>query len=193
MRDTQLPSPATLRQQLRYEPKTGRLFWRERSPDSFADGKYPKERSCSAWNSRFAGKEAFKRANKYGYRNGQVNNIQMKAHRVVWAICKGEWPQAHIDHINGDTGDNRIENLRDVSASVNMRNAKMSKNNTSGHTGVTWNKKNSKWYAQGRAKGRYLHLGSFDSIEDAVQAREDFNRQNGYTERHGDVEFDIDG
>ena len=43
-------------------------------------------------------------------------------HHAVWAICKGCWPEQQIDHINGNKGDNRIENLREVSGSENKRN-----------------------------------------------------------------------
>ena len=43
-------------------------------------------------------------------------------HHAVWAVCKGRWPEQQIDHINGIKQDNRIENLREVSGSENMRN-----------------------------------------------------------------------
>ena len=43
-------------------------------------------------------------------------------HHAVWAVCKGCWPEQQLDHINGNKHDNRIENLREVSASENMMN-----------------------------------------------------------------------
>lgn len=44
------------------------------------------------------------------------------AHRLVWVLCNGCWPQLTIDHINGNRLDNRIENLREVSLSENRLN-----------------------------------------------------------------------
>ena len=54
------------------------------------------------------------------YINGQRHHILM--HRVVWAWHNGCFPTMQLDHINGNGFDNRIENLRKVSPSENMRN-----------------------------------------------------------------------
>ena len=48
--------------------------------------------------------------------------VYVYLHHAVWAICKGCWPEQQIDHINGNKGDNRIENLREVSGSENKMN-----------------------------------------------------------------------
>jgi len=48
--------------------------------------------------------------------------VYVYLHHAVWAICKGCWPEQQIDHINGNKGDNRIENLREVNGSENQRN-----------------------------------------------------------------------
>ena len=54
------------------------------------------------------------------YINGQRHHILM--HRVVWAWHHGRLPTMQIDHINGNGFDNRIENLREVTQSENLRN-----------------------------------------------------------------------
>ena len=48
--------------------------------------------------------------------------IHVYLHHAVWAVCNNCWPEQQIDHINGNKGDNRIENLREVSGSENKRN-----------------------------------------------------------------------
>ncbi len=109
----------------------------------------------------------------------------LKAHRVAWVVYYGKWPKGQIDHINGDRADNRIGNLRDVNSSKNSRNSKMKSNNTSGHNGIYWYERYGKWQVSGGADGRKKHIGYFEDLEDAIAARAEFNRQNGYSERHG--------
>ncbi|MDD9727198.1 HNH endonuclease signature motif containing protein [Roseovarius sp. SK2] len=178
-------TPDILRKFLRYEPDTGKLFWRERTPEDFTDGKQSKESKCASWNSQHSGKEAFLNMKKDGHLNGNVRRRSLQAHRVAWAIYYGRWPKHHIDHINGDPADNRIKNLRDVSSTQNMRNCRRFSHNSSGYNGVRWHKRGKKWIAEGCLNGRKKHLGSFDDIEDAVAARADFNKNNGFTKRHG--------
>ena len=48
--------------------------------------------------------------------------VFVRLHHAVWAVCKGCWPEQQLDHINGNKQDNRIENLREVSASENKMN-----------------------------------------------------------------------
>lgn len=82
---------------------------------------------------------------------------------------------AHIDHINGDKLDNRRDNLRVVTASVNGANRhQLNKNNTSGVRGVSYapNFSISKpWRAQIMANRKARHLGLFATKEEAVAAR----------------------
>lgn len=93
------------------------------------------------------------------------------AHRVAWAIFYGEWPVSDIDHRNGISGDNRIENLRPASDSENQCNAKIRIDNTSGVKGVSWSKKENKWQAYITKDKKTRPLGRYASFEEAVSAR----------------------
>jgi hypothetical protein len=141
-------TPELCRQLLRYEPETGKLFWKARPASFFAHsfnrwgGIKTAETNALIWNRKYAGKEAFT-ANSRGYRTGRMFDWQYFAHRVIWAIVYGEWPVVgmDIDHINGDKSDNRIANLRCVSHQENGQNAKRPNNNTSGRIGVSYNRR----------------------------------------------------
>lgn len=75
------------------------------------------------------------------------------------------------DHINRDRLDNRKENLRAVSPTVNVRNASLSKNNTTGYTGVTVSRNRKKYVAQISVNYKNVYLGRFDTAEEAYEAR----------------------
>lgn len=109
----------------------------------------------------------------------------VKAHRLAWFMTHGELPAGDIDHINGNSLDNRAANLRDVPRSTNRRNSRMQKNNASGACGVSWSKKFGKWMAQAASAGKNKFLGYFDSVSDAAMAARKFRELNGYTNRHG--------
>src|SRR3546814_1788886 len=85
---------------------------------------------CKSFNNKHAGKPALVAPSRAGHLCGHVKGIPLLAHRVAWAIHYGEWPNGQIDHINGDPSDNRIANLRDVSALENARNAKLDRKST---------------------------------------------------------------
>lgn len=76
-----------------------------------------------------------------------------------------------IDHINNNKSDNRKCNLRIVTRSQNFMNKKKQKNNTSGVTGVYWDKSRNKWLSSIQLNGVQKHLGRFDDKDDAIVAR----------------------
>jgi hypothetical protein len=96
----------------------------------------------------------------------------------------GKWPEGVIDHIDHDGTNNRISNLRDVTHTDNLRNARMSKCNKTGVKGVHKNKVGSYVATIGCGK-TYRYLGSFKRIEDAANARKNAEREMGYHENHG--------
>jgi hypothetical protein len=175
----QLPSVDEVRSILRYEPKTGKLYWLERPQSMFT-----RERFCKAWNTRYAGQEAFT-APRQGYLAGQIFNKRLLSHRVIWALIHGEWPPEFIDHIDGNPLNNRIENLRAVSHSENCKNARKSKRNSSGVIGVSWNSRNKRWVAYISTDGRRKSLGYFKQKQEAIRCRKKAERDYGYHYNHG--------
>jgi len=171
-----LPSPEMLRKLVEYHPKTGYFFWKERRVTS---------RFVQSWNKKYAGQRAFITDNGNGYLLGRVDGKHMYAHRAAWAISYGAWPTDQIDHINGEKTDNRIDNLREVTNAENSRNSKKYANNRTGATGVHWRKNKSKWTADIRVNYKVIHLGTFDTFEEAKRAREAANAKYGFHENHG--------
>ncbi len=75
------------------------------------------------------------------------------------------------DHINRNPLDNRRINLRPATETENARNCSLSKNNTSGVTGVCWNKTNNKWRSYITINYERKTLGMFLNKEDAIRSR----------------------
>lgn len=178
-------SPELLSTLLRYEPETGRLFWKERTPDAFVSGKQSCENICAAWNGRLAGKEAFNSINGCGYRCSSIFGVGYRASRVVWAMETGTWPKDQIDHINGMRSDDRFVNLREVSNQENSRNQKLRCTNKSGVAGVGWCKKMKKWTAKIMVDSKQIHLGMFWEKKDAISARNAAEIEHGFHPSHG--------
>jgi len=170
---------------VRYEPETGKLFWKPRTPEMFKSGSVSSESICDLWNKNFAGAEALNADHGDGYKHGSLMGKKCLAHRVVWFLHHGSWPDDQVDHINGDRSDNRIENLRAVSNLVNGRNRRKSVRNSSGITGVYWCPEQSKWRASICVDGKLKHLGRFDTIEAAASARKRAEMVNSFHPNHG--------
>lgn len=168
-----LPPVEYLRQRLRYEPETGKLYWRENPAAS------------AKWNRRYAGREAFINDNCNGYKAGRLDYVAYLAHRVIWAMCYEEDPPGQIDHIDHDRVNNRLENLRVVSHQENHRNTSRKKNNTSGHNGVSWFAASSRWSAYIMVDRRKQHLGYFAEKQDAIDARKAAEARYGFHTNHG--------
>lgn len=108
-----------------------------------------------------------------------------RAHRLAWLYVYGEWPDRQVDHINGDSLDNRIVNIRLATNYQNCLNRGLRRNNTSGVKGVSWSKRAQKWLAHITVNRKIMHLGLFDTIEEATAIRvEAANRLHGTFARH---------
>lgn len=138
---------------LGYNPQTG-VFWWKHQPN----GRVPLFSSPGTVNG--------------AYLKIQVAGKKTGAHRLAWFLANGEWPKGQIDHIDGDTLNNRLSNLRDATHSENARNRSgPDRDSASGHRGVYWHKGRGKWAAAIRHHGQHISLGLHDSIEDAIAER----------------------
>lgn len=107
---------------------------------------------------------------------GQSPKILM--HRLILGVTSGSF----VDHINGNTLDNRRCNLRLATAYQNRANAGKIKTPTSSkYRGVSWKKREQRWQAQITNKGRIRWLGYFLTEEAAARAYDAVFR-----EIHGD-------
>lgn len=105
------------------------------------------------------------RINPSGQCYAKRTSLNIGLHRVILAKMIGRDIESKedVDHINGDTLDNRRENLRLASRSQNQMNRKRSKNNKTGYKGVSQRGKT--FHAQITANGKKLHLGQHATAE----------------------------
>tara|TARA_R110002153_G_C13012367_1_gene466445 strand:- start:46 stop:543 length:498 start_codon:yes stop_codon:yes gene_type:complete len=95
-------------------------------------------------------------------------------HRLIYKYHNQDWDitdtssDNQIDHININSLDNRIENLRVVNNSQNNRNKNKRDNCSSIYKGVS--KKNKKWKATITIDGKLKHLGYYETEEEAYLA-----------------------
>ena len=150
-------------EKLDYNPETGDLTWKE------------------GYNHRYSGQKAGCIHDVgQGYLKVKHKNKRYRAHKLAWIIYYGEIPTMYIDHIDGNPTNNKIDNLRLATNSLNQRNQKMNKNNKSGFVGVYLN--GNRFYVTCAKK----RIGSFDNYEDAVAARVMAEKEmGGFTKRHG--------
>lgn len=142
-----------LRSILDYDPETGIFTWKVSTSNSVKAGGIT---GCP---------------NGLGYLRIKVLSRAYRAHRLAWLHHFGEWPKDQLDHINRNRSDNRIANLREVTNKQNHQNKSKPSNNTSGHPGVSWHRRISKWIAKITHNQKQIHLGYFSILEDAIAAR----------------------
>lgn len=118
-----------------------------------------------------------------GHKRIVVGGIRYKCSVLAVLYMTGSLPAAgmHVDHIDGDTDNNRWQNLRVVTHKENLRNQKLRCTNTSGTIGIRWSEPHKKWkvVVTGRTLGYYT-----DKLE-AIAVRDLEYRRLGFHENHG--------
>lgn len=118
------------------------------------------------------------------YRSVSINNEKYLTHRIIFLYHHGFMPE-FIDHIDGDSHNNKIENLREATRINNNCNAKKRKDNTSGIKGVGWSKQRNKWMVRCQHNGQRHYVGFYDNLNDAEQAAVEFrNKHHGEFAKH---------
>lgn len=150
---------ARLRELLHYDPDTGLFTWRHTRP------KAP------------AGAVAGSRQ-RIGYTVIRIDGHLHYAHRLAWLHTTGAWPAASIDHVDGDKGNNRWANLRDVAHAVNCANQHRAQG-AAGMLGAVWNSRTQNWRGVITRDDKQIHLGTFATAAEAnaayLAARDDLD------------------
>lgn len=108
---------------------------------------------------------------KDGYIQLKIKSRAFLAHRLAWFYVHGEWPNRDIDHVNRDKADNRIANLRLSTRSENCVNIGLKSSNTSGTTGVYFQKKKRIWQSYITKNRKRISTGGSKHKEKAIANR----------------------
>lgn len=154
---------------IHYNPLTGKFIWIKTNPKS----------------NKKPGDKAGHLHKKTGYISITIDRKWNASHRLAWLYMTGNFPENTIDHINHNRGDNRWCNLRDVTNTVNHQNKKMRKNNTSGVSGVYFDKPTQKWEVRLRFNKETHYFGRHESKEEAIRIRNKQAILIGFNNNHG--------
>ena len=142
--------PNEARERINYNPDTGAFVW-------------CKENS---FHKRLTGRSAGTVRN--GYLVIKLSNAQYLAHRIAWFLMTGEQPNI-IDHINGDSLDNRFCNIRNVDCSANAKNHGKKINGSGLPCGVR-KLPSGKFQARLICDKKLISLGTFNTVQEADKA-----------------------
>jgi hypothetical protein len=103
------------------------------------------------------------------YLGGMFDGVMLLAHRVVWALTHDEWPTGWLDHIDGDTTNNRPDNLRPASPMLSNHNRRFQSTPVK-YLGVVFFR--GAYVAQIQHNKQHYYLGRFQCAEEAARARD---------------------
>lgn len=167
----QMPTVEYLKEALRYDPDTGKFYWRSDRPRHH----FNSDRGWNISNSAYGDKEAGQCRYKDGrptYVIIRIGDHRYYAHRLVWMIHYGvDAGQLQIDHINRDPSDNRIDNLRLATNQENSFNspARTYKENDAPRGIIKY--LDGRFEATLKFNDKMFHLGVYSSAKEAQNAR----------------------
>lgn len=141
------------------------LRWKERPIHHYSGGL----QSLKS-NSKFSGRPAGCLKSKQGrhkYWVVRIFNRLYRAHRIVWSLHHREIIDSAltIDHVDGDTTNNHVDNLRKATHAQNSFNAAKRSDNTIGFKGVF--PRGKRWRAKATLRGKPVFFGTYDTPEEA--------------------------
>lgn len=101
-----------------------------------------------------------------GYETIRWKGRNEYSHRLAWLYMHGHWP-IEVDHINGDRGDNRIENLRNGTHMENLQNISCRPQGRNPLIGTYYLARTNRWSSQINVNGKKQHIGYSDTAEEA--------------------------
>lgn len=106
-----------------------------------------------------------------GYLQVGLDGKQYLLHRLAFLYVEGFFPENYVDHIDRIRKNNKWSNLRLVSSFCNSQNTNLSKKNTSGIHGVSWNKRIRRWRSRMQVRGKEYDLGYYRDLLEAALSR----------------------
>lgn len=140
---------ALVRQCLGYNSRTGLLFWLVR-------------------RGRARAGDLAGNIGTNGHRRVGLLGRYFQAHRIVWVLTHGTWPEGLIDHENRDGLNNQPGNLRPADKSLNAQNSMVRSDSRTGLRGVGWSKVMGQYRARICLNGKRVILGYFDDPLEAA-------------------------
>ncbi|QQK88435.1 homing endonuclease [Providencia phage PSTRCR_114] len=102
-----------------------------------------------------------------------IDGRTYRAHRLAWLYVHKTLPDYLIDHIDGNTHNNAISNLRQADRITNGYNSKLRKDSKTGIKGVTWDSRRGKYRVTIVVNKVQIHLGRYSDIELATLVSEE--------------------
>jgi len=107
------------------------------------------------------------------YNDTQKLGFHKKIHRLVAeAFLTNPENKSDIDHIDRNTANNNVSNLRYATRSENMLNTGLRIDNTSGERNIHYVEQKKKWTIKNMIEGKIISCGFYDTKEEAIQAKE---------------------
>lgn len=157
-----------LRSRVSYDPASGAFVWLAMPGD---------DESSRRFNTSRAGKRAgFIDAGRY--RCIKICGVKIGEHCLAVLYMTGAWPECQVDHRDLDGLNNRWENLRPATESQNNANKGLSKVNTSGHKGVSYDASRDRWEVAITVDGKKIKIGRFRDLSVAADAYEKAARKS---------------